>query len=357
VSVPGRASRTASRRRRRGVVTAAVVALLGVGGFLVVAILGGNEAPGGASADAASDQPRGEPADLLALAVTGGDLPVVAVVGGGQGRRPEALVLPSEMTVVVPGQGEVLMGAAAALPGASMHVAVSNVVGTWTQGYATLDLRGLAALADAAGGLTVDVPEAVTIAGLQLGPGRTEMTGAQTAAYVGAPSDATTQRWAAVLGALLAAAPSLEDVEMDTGDAEGAAAIWAEAAGASVTVPATEIVAGSVSVAPQPELDEMIGELFGTPAPIPALIQNGSGAPGVGEDVAALLIPQGFRIVLSTNAESFDNERTEVVAIGQEHRADARLVHELLGVGVMRVSQVPSGLADVTIVVGKDFQA
>jgi hypothetical protein len=107
----------------------------------------------------------------------------------------------------------------------------------------------------------------------------------------------------------------------------------------------------------QPELDDLVGSLFGTASPIPALVQNGSGTPGIGEDVATLIIPEGFRIVLSTNAAAFDHELTAVVALGDEHRRDARRVHGVLGVGVIHVTQVPSGLADVTIVVGKDFAA
>jgi hypothetical protein len=183
------------------------------------------------------------------------------------------------------------------------------------------------------------------------------MNGRQAAAYLGAPSDETTRRWEAVLQGLLAAAPSLDGVELQTDDAEGAAAIWAAAADASVETAPTEVLTDTVMVPLQPELDDLVGSLFGTAAPIPALVQNGSGTPGIGEDVATLIIPEGFRIVLSTNAESFDHELTEVVALGAEHRRDARRVHGLLGVGVVHVTQVPSGLADVTIVVGKDFAA
>ncbi len=282
---------------------------------------------------------------------------MAAVIGAGEDRPPAALVLPSEMTVVVPGQGEVLMSQAAGLPADSMHVAVSNVVGTWTQGYASIDLEELAALIDGAGGITVDVPQATTIAGVLLGPGDTAMTGPQAAGYLGAPSEDTTRRWEAVLLGLLAAAPSLDGVELQTDDAEGAASIWAAATGASVEIAPTEVLAGTVTVPLQPELDDLVGSLFGTDSPVPALVQNGSGTPGVGEEVATLIIPEGFRIVLSTNAESFDHELTEVVALGDEHRRDARRVHGALGVGVIHVTQVPSGLADVTIVVGKDFAA
>ncbi len=146
-----RAGRRAVRRRRRSLAAAIVVAAaLVVGAVLVTR--GGDAPAGSPSGDAAVGAERDAPSALLALAVTGGDLPVAAVVGAGDDRAPAALVLPSEMTVVVPGQGEVLMGAAAGLEADSMHVAVSNVVGTWTERYASMDLEELAALVDEAGG-------------------------------------------------------------------------------------------------------------------------------------------------------------------------------------------------------------
>jgi hypothetical protein len=46
-----------------------------------------------------------------------------------------------------------------------------------------------------------------------------------------------------------------------------------------------------------------------------------------------------------------------VIAGGDEHVADARRARRALGVGELGVTEVPSGLADITIVIGKDFRA
>jgi hypothetical protein len=75
----------------------------------------------------------------------------------------------------------------------------------------------------------------------------------------------------------------------------------------------------------------------------------------VGEDVGADLIPAGFRIVLSENADTFDHQTTQIIAAGSENEPAAQDARDALGLGKVIVSQVASGLADVTIVVGKDY--
>jgi hypothetical protein len=266
------------------------------------------------------------------------------------------LVLPPGTTVVAPGQGEATTEAVQALPGDSMRVAVSNAVGVWASRYGVTDLEGLATAVDRAGGLSVDLPDPVTVDGALVGPGETTMTGAQVAAYLAEAGDDTSLRWMIVLNALLAA-PVLEaDDFLEADDPEGTVALLRDARGASADLAPTQVVAGTTAIVAQPELDELMGERFATPTPVPVLVQNGSGEPGVGEPVAARIIPEGYRVVLSQNAASFHYRVTEITATGQEHVDDAEAIREALGVGTVQVTQVPSGLADVVIVVGKDFE-
>lgn len=102
----------------------------------------------------------------------------------------------------------------------------------------------------------------------------------------------------------------------------------------------------------------LVAELFGEPDRLPTavIVLNGTGAPGVGESVAAHLIPAGFRVVVSQNASSFDHADTLVVANTADLRPVAERVRRLLGVGSVSVAGVPSGLGDVTIVVGRDYR-
>jgi hypothetical protein len=86
------------------------------------------------------------------------------------------------------------------------------------------------------------------------------------------------------------------------------------------------------------------------------IVLNGNGVPGIGELVAEKILPGGFRVAVSENASSFDHAETLVV-VGSAGDVDiAERVRDLLGVGSVSVS-VGSGIAPVTIVVGKDFAA
>jgi hypothetical protein len=89
--------------------------------------------------------------------------------------------------------------------------------------------------------------------------------------------------------------------------------------------------------------------------PVRVLVLNGTGSPGVGELVAERLIPEGYRVVVSENAASFDHRETLVVAGSEESRQAAERIRRLLGVGALSVSAVPSGLGEVTILVGEDY--
>ena len=79
-------------------------------------------------------------------------------------------------------------------------------------------------------------------------------------------------------------------------------------------------------------------QIFGTPVPLRAEVLNGNGEPGVGEAVGAQLIPAGFRIVLSENADTFDHQTTDIVADGTENEQAAQTAKDALGVGKVIVS-------------------
>jgi len=355
---PSRADRReASVRRRR---MYGIVALLVIAAGAVAATRFGGGA-GGAAADspsaAGSSPAASTPTDLLAFSVIGAPNALLATVGAGGAQPAAGLVLPPGMTVVVPGQGETMTEDVQALPGDSMRVGVSNAVGTWADHYAVMDLHDLGRAIDEAGGLSVNLPDAYPIGGTVIGPGKTHVNGSQVAALLSEDADDTDLRWASVLEGFLAAAPNLpQDAFTETDDAAAAASTLGAAAGAEVQVAPTEVVGGTAIVAKQPDLDDLVGNLFGTPPPIRALVQNGTGRPSVGEAVAHDLLPAGFRIVLSENASSFDHPTTTITANGQAHVDDANAAKRALGVGDVRVTQVPSGLADVTIVVGRDFE-
>lgn len=355
---PSRTRRHGQERRRRELEVVLAVVLVAAGiAFAAVQLSGGGDG-------VASPTPSGPPASagerpstLLALSVTGSPNALLATVGSGAGRAPAAFTLATGMTVIVPGQGEAATQDVQALPGDSMRIAVSNAVGAWALHYAVTDLDHLGAAIDREGGLTVNLGQAYTISADVLGPGETDMTGAQILAFLSEQASDSDLRWAGVLEAMLANGPVLQAVDLtETDDPAATSALLQAAGGASVEVGPVQVVGGTAMIPLQPDFDAMVGELFGTVRPVRVDVRNGTGAPGVGEAAARRLIPAGFRVVLSGNAESFDHATTEVIATGDAHQADAERAQKALGVGTVEVSQVPSGVAEVTVVVGKDFK-
>jgi hypothetical protein len=337
----------------------AIVAAVLVVGLIVIAILASNNGAGGSATPAptpsTSPSVAAGPSQLLALAVTGAPNALLATIGSGGGRATAALVIPPDLTVVMPGAGEMRSEQLTTLDGPSMRIGVSNVDGAWNDHYAVMDLDRLGALVDRLGGLNANLANIYQAGTEVLGPGETHLTGAQVIALLGERADDTASRWADVLTALLAAQPHLSPSDLSDADDQDAASTILSSGPAQVEVMPTQVVGGSVFIPAQPDLDELMTQLFGTEVPSRAEVRNGNGEPGVGEAVGALLIPAGFRIVLSENADTFDHQTTQVIADGPDNEGAAQDARDALGVGKVIVSQVASGVADVTVIVGHDF--
>ncbi|MET0801394.1 MAG: LCP family protein [Actinomycetota bacterium] len=355
---PTRAARTARIQRVRRGVAFGIVAALVVAATGLWLVRRGDEGAA-ATTDGGSDDPS-TPSEtrLLALQVEGGPAPLLAVIGAPGTETPIVMPVPAELTIVVPGQGETSAPGVAALPGDSMRVALSNMTGVWIHDFAVLSLRELAVMIDAGGGASVTLPSSYPTENGVLGPGDVTLSGPQAKAFLAGATDDAGVRWEILLGGMLERSLSLPSVSsIETDDADAVSETLAAAQGAEVFDIPTEPVTGDVIIPVYPILDERLTTALGTPAPVPTIVQNGSGEPGVGEAVAASIIPAGFRVVLSQNAQSFDVATTNIFANGVDHEADANRAKAALGVGRVRVSQVPSGVGDITIVVGKDFTA
>lgn len=355
---PSRAARSRQVERRWRVQAVVVVVLIG----LVIgaaALASGGDEP---SATPLPPPTTGSPVDagpsqLLAFAVTGVPNALLATIGTGGGHEPAAMIVPPDLTVTMPGAGEMRSEQMRDLDGPSMQIGVSNVVGAWNDHYAIMDLDRLGALVDRMGGLTADLQDIYPSGSDVLGPGETHLTGTQVIALLQERADDTAARWADVLTALLAGQPRLSPTDLTDTDDEQAAAEILAGGPAHVEIMPTQVVGGSATIPAQPDLDDLMTELFGTKPPARAEVRNGNGEPGVGASIGALLIPAGFRVVLSENADTFDHQTTQIIADGPDNEQAAALAHDAIGVGKIIVSQVPSGLADVTVIVGHDFHA
>jgi hypothetical protein len=330
-----------------------VVALAGI--VLAVVTAGGGESEPGPAATTGQGEPSPD-STMMAFQIRGTTAPMMAIIGAATEQHPSAVMpIPQDLTIIAPGQGEATATEVAALPGPSVQIALSNLAGGWLPTYVSVGLGGVADLVDRAGGLRLTLTESYPTKVGAIGPGTVTLTGAQVRAFLAGTTDDAGARWELVSLALLADPPVLEAGDVAEGDAEAASSVLAGARGAQVVEIPTDLVAGTIRVPQYEALDQVMTESFGVPVPIPAIVQNGSGAPGVGEAVGAQIIPAGFRITLSQNAQTFDIEATDVFANGEENEGAARRARRALGVGRVRVSQVPSGIGDITIVVGKDF--
>jgi LytR cell envelope-related transcriptional attenuator len=352
-----RARRSARRRRIRDLVAAGVVVLVIAASWLLLRPV---SQPSSASPPppSGSGDASGAPA-LLAFSVTGGAAPDMAVLGtDAAGGRPAAFPIPPDLTIVVPGAGEMSAADVARSPGETMRVALSNELGVWASEYLVTSVPKLANALQRAGGLSVNLPDVYATSAGVLGPGDVTLTGPQLSALLRTKGTDGAAIWDAVLTGLLAVPPAFERRDIvATSSLDAAQAVLDASQGAETLPMPVHVVAGTASVADQPTLDRLVGTTWGTPRPLPVIVQNGSGAPGVGTQVGSDVIPAGFRVALSQNAQSFDVTTTTIIANGAHNIPQARRVRQALGVGRVQVSQVPSGIGNVTIVVGKDFTA
>ncbi len=328
-------------RVRRPLVRAGVVVVgIGVVAVVVAAALGGRSPDG---RPAASGTPS-RPPQLALLVVRSDAGPLLAVVAAGAGTRPAAMVVPATVALTIPGQGDGRVQDAVGLPGPEAAVAISNLLGVWIPHVAITDTSRLAAVIDRAGGVEVF---------------RKVQSGVELRRTLDKRGPARALTWRELLAGLLAAAPSWSSGDfLEADDAGAVALLLQDAKGADVMgMPVVRAASGFLRP-DEPKLTEAVAARLGGPSttPVPVIVLNGSGAPGVGQSVAVQLVPAGFRVTVSENASSFDHETTLVVAGTAADRSAADRVRELLGVGTVSVAGVPSGLGAVTIVVGTDYQ-
>jgi hypothetical protein len=279
--------------------------------------------------------------DLLLFIVRSNAGPFAAVIGT-TGGKPGALVVPTNIAVTVPGQGDLRLDDALGLSAEDATATMANVLGLGIDSYAVLGRLRLAALVDRAGGLRV---------GGDLQGGSEVVEGLESA------GGGRLRAFTLVLAALLAPeVPWGPDDLAESDDAANALGMLHEASGVTPTVLEEIEPAADVFRVEPAAVRDAVMRAFGGPDRelVPVIVLNGSGVPGVGRVVAERLAPAGFTIVVSGNASSFDHDETLVVIGSSDDVALGERVRDLLGTGTVNVS-VPSGIAPVTIVVGKDL--
>ncbi len=301
------------------------------------------------------------PSHLVLFAVLAKPEPFVALVGSMGGQPPAVVDVPARLVLTLPGAGSGTVADAVAAPGPLFTASVSNALGTWVPHESITDLAGLARIVDGAGGVSVDLVQPVEVDGREIGPGPVTMDGRLASAFLrGAAGLAPAERWQELLVALFRSGLSAQaDDFTQVDDPASVLAVFAEARAPRYReLPATPSE-GRLLVPDDPAIRRTLSSVLGiqTKPPVGVVVLNGSGVPGVGETVAARLVPGGFRIVASGNAQTFDHQVTEIVATTDQAEAQAKRVRRLLGVGTVVLGAGTSGLADITIVVGRDLTA
>jgi hypothetical protein len=281
-------------------------------------------------------------ADGLTLLVVRTKTGPFGAVIGSTGSEDGALVVPMQAVVTIPGQGEGTVGEALGLPPRQAATAVANLLGVWIDHYAVVGPGRLREAVDRAGGIPV---------------GGDVVDGDGVVSLLEDAGDGATSAFQLVVGGLLSGEMTWRETDLVDADEPSAALRSLDAAeGAQVGAVQVFEPADGVFRADPDELRRSLVDVFGGPdrQVVDVIVLNGSGVPGVGELVAERIVPDGFRVVLSDNAQTFDHRETLIVVGSADDVALAERVRDLLGSGSVNVS-VPSGIAPITIVVGKDF--
>ncbi|HEX9890517.1 MAG TPA: LCP family protein [Actinomycetota bacterium] len=336
------------RRWLRGGLAALLAAALAAGAVVAVVTL---------RAERRTDGPGGQAAPLPPQEVVAWTVwhqkprvSFVTVVAHGQGLDPVILGVPVNTVATIPGRGLGTVEDASGTGDARLvGTMVSSVLGVRVDHVVATSLEDVSDAVDRvggvrAGGQTVD------------GPGLLAMLTQRKV-----DRELRFLRWQEAARSLLAsAADAPEALRRLVPDRTVPVfrAVGAEAP-APLELPVEDVGSGLVRPV-KDEVAALVGEWFVPTAmtgrSVRLIILNGNGVPGIGERVARLLVPAGFRLVSSQNASTFEEETTLIVISDQRFRPEAELARDLLGVGRVVIDPQPTSVADVTVVVGRDFR-
>jgi hypothetical protein len=342
-----------------GVVVAASVASLILGPGPLATRLAALSAQAAGSSSAPLPQFSG-PSHLTVMALHGGRDPLVAVIGSHGNPQPLAVDIPPRIVLTLPGSGTGTVTDAASGDLSLLTVSIENMLGAPVEHAVSLDTAGLARAVNAAGGIPVALLDRDTLGGTAAGPGTVKLSGEQVVEYLtSAAGYDRGDHWRAVLKGLLSSGINLQSDDVIGTDSLSAVNEALSVARGALTreLPSRE-TEGGLLLPLQGQIRGMLNARFGMhlAEPVPVVVMNGSGKPGVGAKVAEQLVPGGFQVVASQNAPKFNYKSTTVYANTQDALSSAQRAGKLLGVGAVTLGKSPvSGLADITIVVGRDF--
>ncbi|MBI4743543.1 MAG: LCP family protein [Actinobacteria bacterium] len=108
------------------------------------------------------------------------------------------------------------------------------------------------------------------------------------------------------------------------------------------------------------EMNELILKIYGRKKGLAnervrVIVLNGSGLPGIAADVSKKLIDSGYKVVDNRNADNFKYTTTQIISFKIDV-SEAIKVKKVLGLGAVIRKNSPQNLADIAVVVGRDYQ-
>ena len=393
------------RRVLQGAVVVALVFVLGPLAWRQLApLLTGDGDPAAApTEEAAGDTPADVPADtrptvLVATYDDNGEeveriqlLSLDADTGRGA-----VVLVPTTMVADVPGYGLLPVGDAGAFGGPPLlELTLENQLGIAVDATVRLTEQDWAALFARTGGFEVDVARPLTTPGLDGTPERRFEPGAQfldgprlaellTIEVEGEDELTSFARVRQVVEGLLVTAGQDDGLDavfddgapmLTTSEPDVVERVLRGLAGPDAldrvvlrTLPVTVMGSGDGVFyrLDEERATQFVTDVLGGTEEVPEAatdglrleILNGNGRAGIGADVAAELVPLGHTVAITRNAENFDHPSTRVLVYGddEEHVTAAQEIVDTLGVGRIEISDVPSSIVDVTVLVGADYR-
>jgi anionic cell wall polymer biosynthesis LytR-Cps2A-Psr (LCP) family protein len=310
------------------------------------------------------------------------------------GTKPLTLFIPTATLTEIPGYGYDSVGKAMALGRVPLQeISVENLLGVQIDHTLMVPESLMSRLVDRAGGVEVTVrgsllePQGSNRLVPIFQPGRQRFDGAKAVkflGYVGQDEDELArfgraqQLWEALYGrfpgdkvddlsTIVSGFGSALVTDAPPGDVGVFFSAFAAAGEAREyrTLPVDTIGSGGDEDAfrvRDADLEALVSGILAASRPADSVgrgtrvqILNGNGEPEIGVQVASLLVPDGFRIAVTGNAQRFDYRKTRIVFYRDADLALAQRIRRLIGVGQIEKGRTQQTIVDITIVVGQDF--
>ncbi len=133
-------------------------------------------------------------------------------------------------------------------------------------------------------------------------------------------------------------------------------------------IPTKEVtLQGKIQYQPdKKQLETLVNKVFGpdrwkggSKGDLRIRVLNGVGEPGVANEVARLMIENGYKVIDVKNADKFDYAETQLIIYSTKSSdmVKANKVKSILSVGKIILNNLPQDVADMTIIIGTDFQS